>query len=727
MGSQGSETDRSLSPSDSTESKLVREIKEIWSTCSMILISGYHQVACSIHERCDGSCQGSYVEEDPPVIRHEMHIASMLMAASAPQSDREEFKNSPRNAAWVAEQDPAQHTYEPIESKGGEIRLLKIKRAVFRADVVECEIMTIRFAENQQYHALSYCWGTAGATEVMLCDGQKRLISPRLQSALKAYRQSPLYDVPLWVDATSIDQANKVELGEQIVLMRQIYTQATLVFVHLGEAELAWFQAEDLMFLLYILFNQWKSNKAEVEAIMGDILPALSHPCWQRFIETFSSPWYRRTWILQEIALAREAQICNGHFGGIPWIVIESAYRFFTETGLSDRFATSIPTETHIGLLNFRRILQIKNMAKVTDDSPLLGSLDATDRSLQVKDSSHATNENSLMEVLDVTHRFEVTNPRDRVVGVLGLVGPVPDTLKSVLDYNLSTEQVYQLTAIYLVETGYHDILGHAGLQRHFPSSDLPSWVPDWDANHKLSNGRPLTLFRPQQFESGGSGQCKLEVVRREGEVFPKELQCRGICYQRIVRVSTVTEDQGLARLRLAKECYETTSEYVYDDTDEAFARTLLVDDLYTGVNAVKALAPIRHLMPTFRSTMGYLEERDRKGDVVIVPGSSPQEVRTFIRQMGAAISGRRFAVTDSGHMCLVADSTQVGDAVAYLVGVPVPYTARLTHNLEDLHIADDAVRIKLVGDCYVHGMMSGEAFQEGEGRARQDSEIIFM
>lgn len=60
---------------------------------------------------------------------------------------------------------------------------------------------------------------------------------------------------------------------------------------------------------------------------------------------------------------------------------------------------------------------------------------------------------------------------------------------------------------------------------------------------------------------------------------------------------------------------------------------------------------------------------------------------------------GRRFMMTRSGFIGLAPPETKPRDIVAILVGAPVPHILRKQEN-----------RYILIGECYTHGIMGGEA-----------------
>ena len=127
-----------------------------------------------------------------------------------------------------------------------------------------------------------------------------------------------------------------------------------------------------------------------------------------------------------------------------------------------------------IGMLNFMRLQEIKEIARSPDDSSLM-------------------------------RNFDFTDPRDKVVGVLGMIGDLPTELRALSDRSLNIAQIYHRTALYLLETPFlPDVFAHANLQRRVGLSEMPSWVPDWYADDSELNERPLTIFRPTPFLAGG-------------------------------------------------------------------------------------------------------------------------------------------------------------------------------------------------------------------------------
>jgi hypothetical protein len=81
-----------------------------------------------------------------------------------------------------------------------------------------------------------------------------------------------------------------------------------------------------------------------------------------------------------------------------------------------------------------------------------------------------------------------------------------------------------------------------------------------------------------------------------------------------------------------------------------------------------------------------------------------------------AAISlkGRRLITTSDGKFGLVPESVRIGDAIA-IIDCSFPILLRKTTNNSYIYL----------GECYIHGMMDGEAMDGVERRSLQSLNII--
>ncbi|KAK0714092.1 hypothetical protein B0T26DRAFT_650377 [Lasiosphaeria miniovina] len=80
---------------------------------------------------------------------------------------------------------------------------------------------------------------------------------------------------------------------------------------------------------------------------------------------------------------------------------------------------------------------------------------------------------------------------------------------------------------------------------------------------------------------------------------------------------------------------------------------------------------------------------------------------------------GRRLVVTRKGYLGAAPRSAQVGDGVYVLAGGHVPFVLR-----RDQSGGSAPSTFWLVGDCYVHGLMHGEALR-WEGSRWEDVRLV--
>ena len=265
----------------------------------------------------------------------------------------------------------------------------------------------------------------------MLCNGKRLDISASLNAALKASRESArTRGCLLWSDAVSIDQSNESEKSEQIPLMRTIYTEASACFVYLGEGERLVTRGLDLMLRLGTLQDHLK-NPEKHGLISADevlsLLPPREHRSWTEYLRILTSPWFCRTWTLQEIALSKEALLGIGRYV-LDWECIENSFEFLRKQDLLFRVGPR-PKGAMENTLNFMKIQEIRKISRLPDPS------------------------SALISVLRATRHFKVTDPRDKILGVLGVIGDLPNELKYMVDYKLSTGEVYHRAALYMPKT----------------------------------------------------------------------------------------------------------------------------------------------------------------------------------------------------------------------------------------------------------------------------------
>lgn len=249
------------------------------------------------------------------------------------------------------------------------------------------------------YEALSYTWadedGDQSLTSTVRCDpgDQMVMVTRNCENALRRLRlqAEPRF---LWVDAICINQAFVQERNRQVAMMAKIYHSASRVVVYIGEAAPG--TDEFLDFL-------------ERGLIDVENCPEKFHRAARSI---FSRRWFRRLWILQEIALARAASILWGN-RAFRWQILAKHYQ-------------STSSRTH-------RLSDMPHL-KLVFECGLKGARPAT----------------TLPDLFIESHQQACSEPRDRVFALLGIVTKArsPEMMP---EYGATNRKIFTNLAIFFL------------------------------------------------------------------------------------------------------------------------------------------------------------------------------------------------------------------------------------------------------------------------------------
>ncbi|RDW69796.1 hypothetical protein BP6252_08816 [Coleophoma cylindrospora] len=351
----------------------------------------------------------------------------------------------------------APFVYRPLQ--WGEIRLLHVLPGS-RSKDIRCSIEVHQRHQSLNYEALSYTWGDPDLKEDILCNGQKLSIRRNLAIALRALRYTDRPRV-LWVDAVCINQNDGDERAVQVRLMCDIYHDAQRVVAWVGEES-----GEDQAIFKIEKFIDIPSK---TEHTTEEDLT------WLSVANFIRRSWFRRVWIVQELAVARRLTLFCGT-RQIEWEVLRKAlFKFVDRCGV---FLNT--TKADISLEGIFTLLSIRNL--VTDHKPEnqelqgrffqleLNQIDNNRKALYVQGGD-------LCNFVKGTRLFGSSDPRDHIYAMLGLVLPEES---QVIPVNYSRSNPYQtafrnFALSCITQSGYLDVLSQAGLHE-----SLPSWAPDW-------------------------------------------------------------------------------------------------------------------------------------------------------------------------------------------------------------------------------------------------------
>lgn len=392
----------------------------------------------------------------------------------------------------------------------------------------------------EPYYALSYTWGDlTEETHSLSCDDHELKIQRNLHEALP-YLARRFPDMPVWVDAICINQSDPKEKQVQIPLMNRIYGVAKRVVVWLGKPDhnITEDHTGEAMALLprladigadEALEDTWRNVKDEAsaqEALTGLELPPLSAPVWSCIFRMVCSPWFGRLWVVQEFVLAEDVLFLYGHneIDKETMEMLWSPKHVYILRKLSKvapgRAAEREALETRSG------IFMLKDLFRSIDiniNHPQMG-LEG--------DHRHRRYASYLNEVANFTLGQSCYDPRDRVFGVLGIVG---DQLQGAsilghLTYERPLAELYTYFFGFLsFHTDLHPHYWHCLHQatRTNKLTGLPSWCPD------LARLPPLTM------ETSIFGAQEPQHARWDEEQ-PRELVLRGAVMDSVAVVHPV-------------------------------------------------------------------------------------------------------------------------------------------------------------------------------------------
>ncbi|KAJ3533980.1 hypothetical protein NM208_g7741 [Fusarium decemcellulare] len=347
------------------------------------------------------------------------------------------------------------------------------KQIQLRGSLVEASIHS-----PPEYFALSYCWGDPALSEEIIIDGQPLNITANCAAALRRMLRGKL-GRRIWVDSICINQSNAPdalkERGLQVAMMDQIYKNATQVNVHLGEGDAASDAAcKSLksLSLAMIGANVGEVFRDKYERLADDALTPTPEFPYGKLHGIFRRQWFKRTWVVQEVALAKKATFyCGTHLIALELLVLGADFTKIPYSKLDVN-----PSARHWrSYLEFHsRVRELINWREKHDTEEKLTSL------------------LSLLVVPGMM--LEATRPEDKVFGMYGLCKRLGYELPAP-DYQKSLAVVYTEAAKAILHYDQSLELLLVATETSAWADGLPSWVPNFSGcMSKWSLSSPPTI-----------------------------------------------------------------------------------------------------------------------------------------------------------------------------------------------------------------------------------------
>jgi hypothetical protein len=423
------------------------------------------------------------------------------------------------------------HEYDPIEAE--ELRLLFIHPAM-KHDmdlVVSMEVLkdcATGEGLEQEYEALSYHWGPGPADKPVYLSNQEGLqkvpisslaqlklfvpdyhkgkrfyVRPNLDKALR-YLRDKKETVILWVDAICINQSDeKVEKPAQIAKMKDIYNKASNVCIWLGDGKAEGKRDRSKDFHAAMDFIQNIIQLKELEVVLQD---TQTTKYWSDFLDLIRCSWFSRRWVIQELALAREASVHCG-YKSVSWQEFADAIGLFSLNFNSIRtlFRQSREDTIYRNYKNFDELAPLG--AKVLVDA-------VTNAFRRNIDHTIIEPVFALETLVSDLCSFESSDPRDTIFALLNITRESVEPKKSephaihppIPNYGKDILEVYTDFLEYVVyTTDSIDIMcrqwaipereNPGGRKNGTPVMALPSWIQTitkstWGYQEQGFNGR---------------------------------------------------------------------------------------------------------------------------------------------------------------------------------------------------------------------------------------------
>lgn len=574
------------------------------------------------------------------------------------------------------------------------------------------------------YAALSYVWGNKETVHHAYIDGRAHPVTRNLHFALSRLAaiegltsfQSGTPSA-LWIDQLCINQQDRSEKNHQVAMMTRIYRQARRVYVCLGDSA----TAKDACHLISRMGYKIGLDATRFEFVsdmpradLNDV-EAEQASDWEALRDMMRSEWFTRTWVVQEIGLARKATVLYGEYQ-FEWASLMTLFVWLSMGGrpFYDYFELSGWT-THQMWVTFDTTNR-----KVTRIFQPHGFLDLM---------SHTS------------HTYHVTDARDRIYALLGHPNAPSrsshwtssSTSLIVPAYERSVRDVYlEFARIWLQNTRDSRLLAcvyHKDLPREelelAGKDKLPSWCPDW--SYLPLGGSIIDSARtPRGNCASGSDKfwfkLRLDILEVRGYIFDTIAET----LPSFSELPTMTESlahEMIFHYRAAKTIFKlarlcrmvmTSPRISADQRAKIFAIFAMVtqrckQDTLEQEESIAAglVACLSEALSCLPSDDTSETAADYRRDLELLLASSHLQSHPEAASSGGMyVAGvtlmsdcRRLFITRRGYVGCGPDVMRKGDVCCVISGCRVPYVLRHTERGSFL----------LVGEAFIQGAMSGE------------------
>lgn len=574
--------------------------------------------------------------------------------------------------------------YRHLDKCADEFRLILLNPGS-RDEPISCSLIYKSLHDcSITYEALSYCWGDPRHRQdisIKVFDTDRwsdfaLSITFDLYYAMKSLRPRAGLARTLWIDAICINQADVDERSSQVARMREIYCKSDRVIVWLGESN----ETTKASINTIRAISERCERFSQPYEIKGSEIASLHDPLMTEdlgvddFVDNwplFELPWFRRTWVIQEVFSARDVLVQCGA-DTLTW-----------------------PT-----LLRVNRCIRQSDLKMNSSYKALLPPIyqDIFTSRVSVSTTGGYSTELGILEILIKGLDLDATDPRDKIFAMLQL-GKETEKLESlpaelVPNYRKPASEVFSdFTRWWIMKnqslrilSAIHALEGRSYFNKFWDKAWVPAGFPTWSWSYRGHS----------TWATGILGLSADRLYRADADIMPD-----------VELIMTSRSSPFLPLTGIRVDVISTVTAYPY------FQPPVNHEDLhraYVGISDPLNL------------TRKWIYQLGSKHDQRYMTNDNPQLISDhfaahsdYSAKTGAVKCHTNcfFRTPEKGLMGLCPFSAQPGDLLVILHGGSVPYVLR--EQISSTHSGGQhrSRKYEFVGECYLEGYMHGFGIEE--------------
>lgn len=627
------------------------------------------------------------------------------------------------------------YSNHPVRQRKQEIRLVEFK-AGSQGDQLQCNLIVKSLLEFPEYEALSYACGGQEVRDIVV-DGRAFKVSINLQAALLQLRL-PTGDRILWIDALCINQNDDQEKSWQVDMMDKIYKSCKRGLFFLGKRNVRsdvwctcrdrsyeckeakavgrpWHRRRPDLAKMHEFINQLGSAKMAAMTDHLNHIPSiadLQDPSDNKndnFMEPIQAvgalmrrSWWSRMWTVQEAILPPDALVICGDIC-LEWkALVRAAKSWEDHTTAGCCHAVNKEMNYTLRYQTHGR----RTSAIMKEFCNQVGSIE------RIRKQRNEGLETRFLPVFQHFRHREAENDLDKVYALLGLVKE--DLRPCSVMYGKKMPALNRELSIHFLSKSTRNPF-EALYGRSVSPKNLSS--PSWQVSFARSWSRYYQEIEDQRSglrgEYRASGARSAEVTVLDAP-FSTTLLVAGAKVDEVEHTSQVFQDYDRAAMKAfcvwcsSRIGYHERKAYAYP-SDEEGRQTFLTRLLKPSAGRTVEKAFQRAIIGNRCQNQGK-QKTFRQAEVQDLRSLekwmfSEETVKDgLLSQIKCTIYNRKFFTTKGGLVGFGPSDMIQGDEVWLIYGDQVPFILR------PLRTRDGHQEHGVVGDCYVQGVMQGQA-----------------